>query len=90
MIVWVTYSAPEAHIIAGRLESEGIPAMVYSEPGAAALGIHIGSLGEVKVLVRPHDYERALAALEPDMPGTLPDTTGNVIYRPPDDEDDDE
>jgi hypothetical protein len=56
MIVYITHNAPEAHVVAGRLETEGIPAMVYYEAGAGALGIHIGSLGEVKVLVHPGNY----------------------------------
>jgi hypothetical protein len=89
MIVYITYNVVEAHIIAGRLHSEDIPAMVHQEAGASAIGITLGRLGEVKVLVNPGDYERALAILETEADDidALPDTTNNVTYYL--DEDDD-
>lgn len=91
MIVYTTHNVPAAYIVAGRLESEGIAALVYQEPGASALGIHIGSLGEVKVLVNPHNYEQALSILEPELPDALPDAAGDVSYWLPDsDEEDDD
>lgn len=80
MIVFVTYNFAEAHIVAGRLESEGVRAQIHREPGASALGIHIGSLGEIKVLVRPADFDLAEAILYPEEPDSLPDDTGRVIF----------
>ena len=59
MIVYETFNEPEAYIVVGRLQVEGIQALVYRQPGAAALGITIGVLGSVTVLVRPADYERS-------------------------------
>ena len=88
MIVYTTYNAPEAYIVAGRLESEGIQAMVHLVPGASALGIHVGRLGEVSVLVRMEDHPLAMAILEPDEPGALPDSTEDVRYLGIEDEDD--
>ncbi len=85
-IVFTTTNAAEAEIVAGRLRSEHIPAMVHQEAGGRALGITVGVLGEVKVLVRPDDYERAIAVLEPDSPDVLPDSTDSIIY-PVEDED---
>jgi hypothetical protein len=87
MVVYTTYGLPEAHIVAGRLESEGIPAMVHQMPGANALGIRIGSLGEITVLVRAEDYATALMILEPDA---LADSTDDIRYLGVDDEDDDD
>lgn len=83
MVVYVAYNVTEAHIVAGRLKSEDIPAMVHQEAGADAMGIRIGSMGEVKVLVNPDDYERALAILETDAEelDALPETTDDVSYR---------
>jgi hypothetical protein len=90
MIVYETPVETEAHIIAGRLKVEGIQAMVYRQPGAAALGITIGRLGSITVLVRPPDYERALMILEPDELEELPDTTDDITYIGIEDDDTDE
>jgi hypothetical protein len=59
MVVYRAYSQPEAYIVAERLKVEGVPSFVHQEPAAAALGFTVGSLGEIKVLVSPYDYERA-------------------------------
>ena len=39
--------------------------MIHQEAGAAAIGITLGNLGEIKVLVSPKDYERAANLLFP-------------------------
>jgi hypothetical protein len=80
MVVYITYNFLEAQIVAGRLESEGVQALVYQEPGANAIGIRIGRMGEVKVLVRPDDYDTAEAILFPDEPDNLPDDTDRIIF----------
>lgn len=65
--VYTTNSEPLAHLIAGKLENEGIEARVHQEPAGSAYGITVGLLGKVDVLVRSHDYERAVALIaEPD------------------------
>lgn len=87
MIVYITYNFLEAQIVAGRLESEGIQALVHQEAGASAIGIRIGRMGEVKVLVRPVDYDAAEAILFPDVPDALPDDVDRIIF---DDDDEDE
>ncbi len=63
-VVFSTSSRTEAHIILGRLESEGIQAIMNSEAGRDALGIHIGKLGEIQVLVHESEAERARAILD--------------------------
>ena len=90
MIVYETPVETEAHIVAGRLNVEGIQAIVYRQPGAAALGITIGRLGSITVLVHPPDYERALAVLEPDEYEELPNTTDDITYLGVEDDDNDE
>lgn len=66
MVVYIASSEPEAYIVAGRLQSEGIPTFVHQEPVGKAYGLTIGALGEVKVLVSPSDYERAQEILDDD------------------------
>lgn len=79
MIVYVTDNLNEAHIVAGRLEHEGIKAIVDYMAGRSAIGITLGSWGEVRVLVHPSDYDMAEAILsdEPDMLEPGDDT---IIY----------
>jgi len=84
MVVYVAYSEPEAYIVAGRLQSEGIDAFVHQEPVGRAYGFSMGPLGEVKVLVRPEDYDQALTILDDEE--IVSDETDIV---PEDDEDDD-
>lgn len=66
MVVYIANSEPEAYIVAGRLQSEGIPTFVHQEPVGKAYGLTIGALGEVKVLVSPSDFERAQEILDDD------------------------
>lgn len=63
--VYITHNLQEAHIIVGKLRAYAIPAMIHQEAGAAAIGITLGNLGEIKVLVSPKDYERAADLLFP-------------------------
>lgn len=91
MIVYSTYDLSDAHVVAGRLEVEGIRAFVYRQPGAGALGIMVGTLGEITVLVHPAQYESALLLLEPDDAlDELPESTDDVIYRWDDEDADDD
>lgn len=81
MIVHTTHNPSEAHIIAGRLQHEGIQAIVDKAIGGSALGITIGRLGEVRVLVHPADYNHALDILDPEPNEEIPDTTDPISYR---------
>ena len=63
---YITHNLPEAHILLGKLQANNIPAMIHQEAGATALGITLGNLGEIKLLVSPADYERAVDLLLPD------------------------
>lgn len=66
MIVYVADSQPEAHIVVGRLEASGIPAWLQQEPVGEIYGFLLGRLSQVKVVVRPVDYDDAMALLEDD------------------------
>jgi hypothetical protein len=82
VVVYTTAVFPEAHIIAGRLQSEGIEPYIHTQPGASAMGITLGTFG-ISVLVRPADYDAAMLLLhgEPDNDDDdlLPDTTDEQI-----------
>jgi hypothetical protein len=54
----------EAHIIKGRLESEGIPVLLRYESAGLVYGITIDGLGEVKVMVPQHLAQEAKEILE--------------------------
>jgi hypothetical protein len=49
----------EAHIIKGRLETEGIPVLLSYESAGLTYGITIDGLGEVKIMVPEHLAEEA-------------------------------
>jgi hypothetical protein len=66
MVVAKTFGVTEAAIIAGRLHSLGIPAVVQREAAGPVLGISFGPLGEARVLVPEEFYDLAVATLEPD------------------------
>ena len=49
----------EAHIIKGRLESEGIPVLLRYESAGLIYGITVDGLGQVKVMVPQDQAEDA-------------------------------
>jgi hypothetical protein len=65
MVVATASGIAEAAIIAGRLESLGIPAYIDRESLGAVLGLTVG-IGQARVVVPQQFYEAALAVLEPD------------------------
>jgi hypothetical protein len=65
MVVASTFGMTEAAIIAGRLESLGIPTYVQRE-SAALMIFGDGPGAQAKVLVPERYYELAMATLEPD------------------------
>jgi|GEM_PF-793721 len=81
MVVYATHIPTDAHIVMGRLHSEGIPAIINREVGASAMGISIGRLGEVRVLVNAEDYETALMILEPTEPHVLSSSVDKYTFH---------
>jgi hypothetical protein len=49
--VYIASGHPEAEIVKGRLESEGIPAMLCYESAGIVYGLTIDGLGQVQVQV---------------------------------------
>ncbi len=87
-VVYIANSQPEAYIIIGRLKNAGIKAWVHQEPIATAYGFTTGTLGEVRVLVNPDDYDEAAAILDEDA--DLIDDDDLDLYEEDDNYDDDD
>lgn len=66
VVVWVAANQMEAQIIKGRLESEGIPAIIRGEALGAIYGLTTGSLAECAVLVPAAVAEKAEGILGSD------------------------
>jgi hypothetical protein len=54
VVIYTAKQIMEAQIIKGRLESEGIPALLNYESAGLVCGFTIDGLGEVKILVPEH------------------------------------
>jgi len=63
VVVWEAANLMEAHVVKGRLESEGIPAIIRGEALATIYGLTAGNLAAAKVLVPAPLAERALDLL---------------------------
>ncbi|HVU12678.1 MAG TPA: DUF2007 domain-containing protein [Phototrophicaceae bacterium] len=64
VVVYIAQSEPDAYIVAGRLQTEGIKTFIHQEPAGRAYGLTVGMLGEITVLVLPEDFDRAMAILD--------------------------
>lgn len=62
VVVYTTLGREVGAVIKGRLESEGIPAMLRYESIGPVYGIAMDGLGQVEVLV-PKDFEEKARAL---------------------------
>ena len=62
--VYKAYGEPEAHIIKGKLESEGIPVILKYESAGPVIGIIVDGLGQVQVQVPEDMVEVAREILE--------------------------
>lgn len=49
----------QAHVIKGRLESEGIPVLLRYDSGSTVFALTVDGLGEVQVLVPREEAARA-------------------------------
>lgn len=88
--VYITNNLQEAHVLAGKLKANEIPALIHQEAGATALGITLGNLGEIKILVMPADYERAQRILSPEWNEQIEASNDNMRIIWQDDGDGDE
>ena len=63
VVVWEAANRMEAEIVAGRLQSEGIPAIIRGEALGTIYGLTTGTLAAANVLVPALLAEKALAIL---------------------------
>lgn len=63
VVVWRATNQMEAEVVKGRLESEGIPAIIRGEALGAIYGLTSGTLAETSVLVPAPLAEQAEALL---------------------------
>jgi hypothetical protein len=56
----------EAHVVKGRLESEGLPVLLRYESVGPVFGLSVGGLGQVEILVPAPLGERAREILAED------------------------
>lgn len=75
--VAVAHGEAQAAIIAGMLESAGVPVLVYRESAGLALPVSFGRLGEVTIMTLEKYYDEALALLEGDDDTPLIDLEGD-------------
>ena len=61
--VYVASGQPEAQIVKGRLETEGIPAMLRYESAGLVYGLTIDGLGQVEIQVPSSLAQHAKAIL---------------------------
>ena len=63
VVVWEAANLMEAHVVKGRLESEGIPTLIRGEALATIYGLTAGNLAAVKVLVPAPLADKAITIL---------------------------
>ncbi len=74
-MVWEAVNAMEAQIVKGRLESEGIPAIVRGEVLGALYGLTTGTLAATDVLVPAPLAAKALEILNTEVEWEDADST---------------
>lgn len=91
VVVWEAANRMEAEVVAGRLRSEGIPAMIRGEALGDIYGLTYGSLAASAVLVPKLLADKALAILaaevEWDAESYSEAGAENEAEGPPDDAD---
>lgn len=67
VVVWEAATRMEAEIVVGRLQSEGIPALIQGEALGTIYGLTTGSLAAATVLVPASLAEKALELLTTEV-----------------------
>lgn len=63
------YNQAESEIIKGMLEAQGISVLLAQEGAAKAIGLNMGSLGEIQIHVKSTDEIEAKAILAAFLSG---------------------
>ncbi len=66
-----TAPEPLAEVIRSLLEGSGIQCLLAGSGANEAYKVNVGAMGEVRILVRPHDSEAALELIEEARSGAL-------------------
>lgn len=80
VVVWEAANLLEAQVVKGRLESEGIPALIRGEALATIYGLTAGNLAITKVLVPAPLADKAVAILSGE--DEMGEVTGEVTAPP--------
>ena len=67
VVVWEAANNMEAQIVKGRLESEGIPAIIRGEAAGIIYGLTSGSLAATDILVPAAIAEKAIEILNTEV-----------------------
>ena len=67
VVVWEAANLMEAQIVKGRLESEGIPAIVRGETAGSLYGLTTGGLAAAEVLAPAPLADKAIQILNEDV-----------------------
>ncbi len=78
VVVWEAANRMEAEVVAGRLRSEGIPAMIRGEALGDIYGLTFGSLATTNVLVPAALADKALDLLAVDATDAEWDVEGGI------------
>ena len=74
-IDWVlikkVYNQAESEVIKGMLEAQEIKVLLAQEGAAKAIGLNVGSLGEIQIHVRSSDAQLANKILSDFLAGDL-------------------
>ena len=57
--IYIASGELEAQVIKGRLEAEGIPALLSYESAGIVFGLTVDGLGEVRIMVPRHLVQKA-------------------------------
>jgi hypothetical protein len=76
VVVWEAANRMEAEIVVGRLQSEGIPALIQGEALGTIYGLTTGSLAAATVLVPALLADKALELLTTEVDWDIEHETG--------------
>jgi hypothetical protein len=84
VVVWEAANPLEAQVVKGRLESEGIPAIIQGEALGNVYGLTVGNLAQTDVLVPAALADKATEILETEIEWMEDDDFGPDDFGPDD------
>lgn len=63
-LIKIVYNNAESEIIKGMLEAQEILVLLAQEGAAKAIGLNVGTLGEIQIHVKASDFVAAKAVLD--------------------------